>query len=1620
MRKSILAVLFSLTVCISTWGQKITEDNFQQMRVTISVPQMKQEKAVVDGRQFTQLSVMGMQSSAQVGAPNLPTWSAIIEVPVCRDYAVEVSGTVYDTIKWSEAEAQWPVIPVQPSRRKSDSEQHPLVMDKNIYTTDAYFAAAPLAMVEPVGVARDRQLARLQFSPVSYNPVRGELVVCREATVTVQYVGADEKASKDLFNRYCSPMFGAGTGVFNNLYPKAVRTSAPVRYLIVAHSMFRGYLDEFVNWKRRKGFITDVVYTDDPSVGTTSTSIAAYVKSQYDNATATNPAPTYLVLVGDHEQIPAFSAQVTSPSSDHITDLYYATWTTGDHIPDCYYGRFSAQTVAQLTPQIEKTLMYEQYTFSDPSFLDRAVMVAGVDGGTSGDNGYRYGDPAMDYAVTNYVNGAHGFSQVKYFKNDVSIVPSATNVTVASSSSSNAATVRSYYNQGAGWINYTAHGSATSWGTPSFTTTDAAAMTNSQKFGIMIGNCCLTNRFQVATCLGESLLRKGEYCGAVGYIGGSNSTYWGEDFYWAVGVRSNIGPTMSMAYNGSNLGNYDRAFHTHNEAYADWATTQGSLVMFGNMAVESSTSSSNYKHYYWEIYHLMGDPSLMPYLTQAQEMTLTASSVLMAGASSLSVTAAPYAYVSLTDTLTHTLWASGYADATGNVTLSIPAGIAVGGYELVASAQQYRTAFRPLSVLPPSGPYPVVVSVTPSAPVVAGTTVTLTIKVANLGNSNATGVNVTLASDSPYITLSSSTINVGGVTAGDTVVRTVSATVSSQAPDATQIPLATTTQWSGCTAPSAYGTSLSVTAPKIVMSVTPSATHMLPNGDITITVGLTNNGHAPLGASQFTLTTGNSLMTVSGGQWSVAGLAVGASVSHQFQMHAAATMDSDIFVPVYLSLLTGQQAVVRDTLQIYIGANSTETFEGGQLQWDWTQGTAPWVCTSNTSFEGMWSARSAANLGNNSNSDMSISLTVTRADSIRFYYKVSSETNYDKFHCYLDGTEMVEASGEIGWTRAAFPVSVGSHQLLFSYTKDVSQSNGSDCAWIDNVQLPYGTQVASTGNGGDPVEETFENLIANFESAADDSRWTLVNGSLTNVWVIGTAASNGNGRGLYISCDEGQTNTYNTDARDSSVFAYTTLWIDADLYDASFDWRCNGESTYDYLRAALVPATVSLAASSSLPSGWSTSALPTGAIALDGGQKLNLSSSWSTKQTQVQIAQSGWYRLVFFWRNDNSQGSMPPAAIDNVSFVRHVVTHTVTVNAVHGVATGSGTYPAGDTAIVGVYPEAGYTFTGWNDGNLDNPRQLVVLSNRTLTANLSQGGTVVQHDTTYIDVVVHDTIEITQVVTQHDTVTEYLQVHDTTYVEVGDTITLTDTVTVTEYVPVYDTVNVPVHDTSYVILTDTVTLTEYVAVHDTSYITLTDTVTLTEYVAVHDTSYVTLTDTVTLTEYVAVHDTSYVTLTDTVTLTEYVPVYDTMYITLTDTVVNTVFDTVTNTIIDTVNNFFYDTVTVTDTMWWTTTDTIWLHDTVFIFDTVVTHDTIYITEQGIDGGAELNLKVYPDAGQVVVEGAGDNRVMLYDVTGRILATKRDEYMPLRFDVPASGTYMIKVGGYPARKIVMIR
>lgn len=104
-------------------------------------------------------------------------------------------------------------------------------------------------------------------------------------------------------------------------------------------------------------------------------------------------------------------------------------------------------------------------------------------------------------------------------------------------------------------------------------------------------------------------------------------------------------------------------------------------------------------------------------------------------------------------------------------------------------------------------------------------------------------------------------------------------------------------------------------------------------------------------------------------------------------------------------------------------------------------------------------------------------------------------------------------------------------------------------------------------------------------------------------------------------------------------------------------------------------------------------------------------------------------------------------------------------------------------------------------------------------------------------------------------------------------------------------------------------------------------------------------------------------------------------------------------------------------------DTLVVHDTIYrevpVHDTIFIHDTIYVT-QGIDDTETINAKIYQHNGHVVVEGANGNTVTLYDINGRMLATKQDYDLPLSFAVPVTGTYMIKIGEYPARRVVVIR
>ena len=90
-------------------------------------------------------------------------------------------------------------------------------------------------------------------------------------------------------------------------------------------------------------------------------------------------------------------------------------------------------------------------------------------------------------------------------------------------------------------------------------------------------------------------------------------------------------------------------------------------------------------------------------------------------------------------------------------------------------------------------------------------------------------------------------------------------------------------------------------------------------------------------------------------------------------------------------------------------------------------------------------------------------------------------------------------------------------------------------------------------------------------------------------------------------------------------------------------------------------------------------------------------------------------------------------------------------------------------------------------------------------------------------------------------------------------------------------------------------------------------------------------------------------------------------------------------------------------------------------DTVLT--AFFVVEgsqNGIDGVDTIAANIYVTNGQIVVEGAEGYPVYLYDVVGRLLATRRETAQEVLLDVPASGAYLVKIGDAPARRVVVRR
>jgi parallel beta-helix repeat protein len=132
----------------------------------------------------------------------------------------------------------------------------------------------------------------------------------------------------------------------------------------------------------------------------------------------------------------------------------------------------------------------------------------------------------------------------------------------------------------------------------------------------------------------------------------------------------------------------------------------------------------------------------------------------------------------------------------------------------------------------------------------------------------------------------------------------------------------------------------------------------------------------------------------------------------------------------------------------------TEGFEAGNISGWTTGGDANWSATTGDKHSAAYSAVSG-DITDDQFTYIERTFTIAAGGgTLTFWWKVSSEEDYDCLDFYIDDDWQDGITGTGGgWAQRTYPLAAGTRTLTWVYVKDESLSEGSDCGWIDDVSI---------------------------------------------------------------------------------------------------------------------------------------------------------------------------------------------------------------------------------------------------------------------------------------------------------------------------------------------------------------------------------------------------------------------------------------------------------------------------------------------------------------------------------------------------------------------------------------
>jgi len=447
--------------------------------MTVGIPAVSITAAELNSTSYSKVNLplanhLDQAELAVEGMPDVPVYTTMLAIPDQAGVQLNVSYSGYDVFENID------LAPVQPSPSDAESNQSiPFTINQNIYNTDAFYPGELARANDPV-IMRDIRGVQIQINPVQYNPVRHELRVYRDLSVSIDFSG-EPVNPKTVSHPYFSEGF---LPLYKSLFANADEVLANVEvkrggYMIICKASLVDSLKALALWKHQKGYSARIVPTTEiaPSGSPTNTQIFNFIKSAYE--TWQDP-PEYVMLVGDMDGplvVPNY------PYNSYPSDHKYSCVAGTDFLSDIFVSRLSVDYMSELRVAVSKIFKYEK----TPLMRDPEHWIRGFACGYT-----MFVTARFTTLWVRELALRKGFAQVD---------------TVFGSSHD--ARVATIMNSGPGYIWYRGEGGTNGWWGVDYSISDLNAMPNHQRLGVCSPLTCGLGDFSANECFGETWIRMG-------------------------------------------------------------------------------------------------------------------------------------------------------------------------------------------------------------------------------------------------------------------------------------------------------------------------------------------------------------------------------------------------------------------------------------------------------------------------------------------------------------------------------------------------------------------------------------------------------------------------------------------------------------------------------------------------------------------------------------------------------------------------------------------------------------------------------------------------------------------------------------------------------------------------------------------------------------------------------------------------------------------------------------------------------------------------------------------------------------------------------------------------------